>query len=263
MKKLITLLSAITLCAGSIPFAAAAEDLTYDINEDGVVDKFDRAAISIYCSLKDGTSDKFTNTVIDDKGNVKSVLTKDYIGYDDALEAKVLKNGDLDGDGEITYKDSNILYDYLFEAGIFVADVNKDGKVTSSDAWMIMDAYATFSTNPFDEIIKDEEFASIFYNSYSCDECISASDASFLLSYIREHNVPGDVDYDGVADPTDASKILKYYAVSSTDCRFKDYFTREEEGDIRILGDVDGDDMIDATDAALILSNYADAQTSK
>lgn len=263
MKKLITLLSAITLCASSIPFASAAEDLMYDVNEDGVVDKFDLAAISIYSSVKNGTSDEIFNYVIDDKGNTERVLTKDYIGYDDALEAKVLKNADFDGDGEIAYKDYKTLYDYLFEAGIFVADVNKDGKVTSSDAQMILHVYALFNTEPFDEIIKDEEFASIFYNSYSCDEFISASDASFLMTYISEHNVPGDVDYDGVADPTDASKILKYYAVSSTDGRYKDYFTREEEGDIRILGDVDGDDMIDATDAALILSNYADAQTSK
>ena len=262
MKKFITLLSALTLCAGAISFAASAEDLTYDVNEDGVVDKFDLAAISTYLSVKDGTSDDIFNYVIDDKGNIERVLTKDYIGYDDDLEAKVLKNADFDKDGEITYKDNKILYDYLFEAGIFVADVNKDGKVNSGDTWAIIEAYAKFSTNPFEEIIKEEEFANIFYNSYSCDEFISAADASLLMIYISEHNVPGDIDYDGVADPTDASKVLKYYAVGSTGNEFKDYFTREEETDIIILGDVESDDTIDATDAALILGSYADAQTS-
>ena len=118
MKKLISLLSALTLCAGAISFAASAEDLTYDVNEDGVVDKFDLAAISTYLSVKDGTSDDIFNYVIDDKGNIERVLAKDYIGYDDDLEAKVLKNADFDKDGEITYKDTNIIFEYLFESGI-------------------------------------------------------------------------------------------------------------------------------------------------
>ncbi len=267
MKKLISLLSALTLCAGAIPFAASAEDLTYDVNEDGVVDKFDLAAVSTYLSVKDGTSDEITNSVLNDDWSTEEVLTKDYIGYDDDLEAKVLKNADFDKDGEITYKDTNIIFDYLFESGIYLTDANNDGKLTCSDAKTILMAYALFCTNTKDTreqaFAENEELASILHCSYFCDEYVTASDASYLLAYIIEKNVPGDVDYDGSADPTDAAKVLKYYAISSTLNDVEDYFTEEQANDISILGDANRDGAIDATDAALILGNYADAQTSK
>lgn len=61
----------------------------------------------------------------------------------------------------------------------------------------------------------------------------------------------GDVDYSGVVDPSDATLVLRQYAVASTE---SDALITEKQISI---GNVDGNDVLDVVDATHILRYYS------
>lgn len=78
---------------------------------------------------------------------------------------------------------------------------------------------------------------------------------NFLIKLKKNFSL-GDVNSDGIIDAVDASKVLKHYALIST----------EQEGEFSdaqiAAADVNGDGEINAVDSSDILAYYAYASTS-
>lgn len=91
------------------------------------------------------------------------------------------------------------------------------------------------------------------YGDITGDGLVMANDASDLTSAYYNGFELGDVNTDNRIDATDASYVLRYYAVVSTNHAVDTY----TQWAMSILGDVNGDGFVMSDDAAEILSMYS------
>ena len=110
-------------------------------------------------------------------------------------------------------------------------DINHDGRVNTADGSLFL-RYVLTNTN-----CKIEDFE---------PECYSA--------IVSESVETGDVNGDGIIDAVDASNILSYYALVSTEKNI----TTSQQLVCRYKGDMNGDGIVDSVDASVALKVYAE-----
>lgn len=264
MKKIIAALSALMVLTTGVSTTAFAVGDEYDFNGDGVTNSMDMSVFWKYLLTDGGTkSMKSTGSAENDKYFENIELTDDAI-------AKIKAVGDVNNDKKIDGFDSSDLIKKFFKEGVYVSDVNKDGKLEQIDAQLVADYYGAVQSHSIEKFLTAEERNFIVENcNYDGDYQISALDASFLSSYLadvwRETYEMGDTNLDGVVDAVDASIVLTRYSRAQTHkLGYNGDDVESEEitnAYIIVMGDINNDGAINALDASLILSAYADAQT--
>lgn len=240
MKKSIkiftSVLSSAILAVSSMPvFSFAEEHITGDINCDGIVNSDDCFMILEYYAKKE-------------MGKL------DEISADDI--EKILKYGDLTGDGEIDATDAS----QICEISAKTLDVNGDGKVDVYDALYIYNFASSISSHSSEEIEAltkltasvryDDEYVQSELLKYAFDIAESLADVSDIKA--------GDADGDGMVDASDASLILSFYADMSSGVAVD---KNDNYKYILLGGDYDASSLIDSTDASSILAHYAEASS--
>ncbi|MDD6279287.1 MAG: dockerin type I domain-containing protein [Oscillospiraceae bacterium] len=268
MKKLLSFMSALAICAAAVPVCASAEGGNYDFNGDGAVNGRDIGALRGYIAMMEDDiveidrTDDTTWELIHSDG----ALTCVYAGFEltEAIKSNIEANGDANGDGKITYDDVYTLQNRFFEDGIFQADIDEDGKLNANDSGCVLAFYAINQTS-YEETIKnlyetDALFARVGETcDFNGDGSVDAQDASILLSYISTLYEIGDANLDGIIDASDASLILRWYAAVQTG-------DEEIQNEISAYAvsekfDADGDGEITAIDSSCVLKIYCDRQT--
>lgn len=144
-------------------------------------------------------------------------------------------------------------------------DMDLNGFVDGADVQLILDYFAYTQKCGWDH---SEELLNIVAEKgdLNGDGIINATDASCLLTYIKETALLGDVDRNGTISPTDAARILSYYVAAQT-YTLKLYYGYEDFDEItfgvKLLGDLDGDGNISLNDANIVLGMYADDQATR
>ena len=127
--------------------------------------------------------------------------------------------GDVDGDGEITAADANMVIDFyvnsveLSPIQKITADVNGNGKVNNSDAYLIQDFIAgSISEFPAADVV-------IIYGDVDGDGDIDADDADMIQEYkagrvelATTQRIAADVNGDGLINISDSVNIQQYVA---------------------------------------------------
>ncbi len=136
-------------------------------------------------------------------------------------------------------------------------DFNSDGLVNGDDVLLIMNRYSEIAVEKDDiisnQVIRDKVNKNADLNG---DGRINGCDAILLANSIRENNICGDVNCDGIIDVRDASYVLSFYARHS----LEEYdWQIGSDISVSVLGDFDKNEVIDARDAAAILTTYAKA----
>lgn len=242
MKKSIkiftSVLSSAILAVSSMPVLSFAEDhITGDINCDGIVNSDDSFMVLDYYAKKmDGKLDEISADDIE----------------------KILKYGDLNGDGEVNSADAV----EMFEIAIKTLDVNGDGNVDIYDALYIYNFASNISSHSSEEIEALTKLtANVRYNDktegmksdllkYAFDIAESLADVSDIKA--------GDADGDGMVDASDASLILSFYADMSSGVAVD---KNDNYKYILLGGDYNASSLIDSTDASSILAYYAEASS--
>lgn len=242
MKKIISLLTASILCGSAMAMnvnAAESDISKYDLNLDGVINRYDVFSLNVY-----------------NRGQA-------YDNFDitDEVRANIAANGDFNGDGNVDNYEE--YYYQLFDEGVFSADINLDGKISYSDTVVILEYFADLQTGRV-PALDSEMLDSLLKNTEILitdpDRDIDALCASYLLNYFRDYYTDGDVNLDGTLNALDASSILDCYAKDQSGAFGTDNDLFNEYGDSRILGDYNGDGSVDALDASEVLALYAKAQ---
>lgn len=240
MKKSIkiftSVLSSAILAVSSMPvFSFAEEHITGDINCDGIVNSDDCFMILEYYAKKE-------------MGKL------DEISADDI--EKILKYGDLTGDGEVNSADAS----KICEIAVKTLDVNGDGNVDVYDALYIYNFASSISSHSSEEIEAltkltasvryDDEYVQSELLKYAFRLAKSLTDVSDIKA--------GDADGDGMVDASDASLILSFYADMSSGVAVD---KNDNYKYILLGGDYDASSLIDSTDASSILAYYAEVSS--
>ena len=264
MKKIIAALSALMVLTTGVSATAFAACEEYDFNGDGVVNSKDIGVFKKYV-LTDGGTKSMTST-----GNAENDKYFESIELTDDAIAKIKAVGDINNDKKFDKDDLFDLINKFFEEGVYVTDVNKDGKLGPIDFQLVADYYGAVQSHSIEKFLTAEERNFIVENcNYDGDYQISVLDASFLASYLvdvwRETYEMGDTNLDGVVDAVDASIVITYYTRTQTIGFDRNEYEEEYEeitnAYVWAMGDINNDGAINALDASLILSAYADAQT--
>lgn len=240
MKKSIkiftSVLSSAILAVSSMPvFSFAEEHITGDINCDGIVNSDDCFMVLEYYAKKE-------------MGKL------DEISADDI--EKILKYGDLTGDGEVNSADAS----KICEIAVKTLDVNGDGNVDVYDALYIYNFASSISSHSSEEIEALTKLtANVRYdNEYVQSELLKyAFSLSKSLTDVSDIKA-GDADGDGMVDASDASLILSFYADMSSGVAVD---KNDNYKYILLGGDYDASSLIDSTDASSILAYYAEASS--
>ncbi|MBD5158762.1 MAG: hypothetical protein HDT23_00740 [Ruminococcus sp.] len=146
-------------------------------------------------------------------------------------------------------------------AEILKGDINQDGVVDIKDAELLDD----FMWNYFferKEYTEEEIQYYITYGDMNGDGKVWHDDIVLMgevNSDITLNTELGDVNHDGYVDSIDATAVMWYYCMLSTD--HYDYYTAEEHENFQKYGNMSkeelGDDYVDCIDASLILQKYA------
>ena len=133
-------------------------------------------------------------------------------------------------------------------------DFNSDGLVNGYDVRLLSDRYMEIELRR-DDIISDQAVReNIDKNgNLNKDGMIDMRDTAELFNYIRDNNIVGDVNCNGIIDGCDASMILSYYARQKVDNSYR--IDGADDG-VKMLGDFDVDGIIDARDASKVLNYY-------
>lgn len=240
MKKSIkiftSVLSSAILAVSSMPVLSFAEDhITGDINCDGIVNSDDCFMILEYYAKKE-------------MGKL------DEISADDI--EKILKYGDLNGDGEVNSADAS----KICEIAVKTLDVNGDGNIDVYDALYIYNFASSISSHSSEEIEAltkltanvryDNEYVQSDLLKYAFSLSKSLTDVSDIKA--------GDADGDGMVDASDASLILSFYADMSSGVAVD---KNDNYKYILLGGDYNASSLIDSTDASSILAYYAEASS--
>lgn len=226
IKKFISTALSISCLFGALTaFPASAEnDLSYDINNDGVVDLLDLYDVwEAYCRQQTGWP-------VDE--TVVSNLTILYGDVETPEDLSVLQLGFLR---------------FGFETNIRVDDVNNDG-VRDLDDFKLMIEYFNLRDDGGD--ISDEKF----------DLCVKCEDYVADAYYQFCFDYRGDVNLDGQCDARDVSLMLTYYADEACDTESK--LSETEIRYIKALGDFNQDGIVNPVDASYILTYYAEQQNN-
>ena len=134
-------------------------------------------------------------------------------------------------------------------------DFNSDGLINGDDVRLLINRYMEIAVNQENLLPNQTIRDNIDKNGdvYK-DGLINMEDARELSIYIRDNNIKGDVNCDGIIDGRDASLVLAYYSRHAVENY--DWQIGSDDG-VTILGDFDGNDIIDARDASKILNYYA------
>lgn len=240
MKKSIkiftSVLSSAILAVSSMPvFSFAEEHITGDVNCDGIVNSDDCFMVLEYYAKKE-------------MGKL------DEISADDI--EKILKYGDLTGDGEVNSADAS----KICEIAVKTLDVNGDGNVDVYDALYIYNFASSISSHSSEEIEALTKLtANVRYdNEYVQSELLKyAFSLSKSLTDVSDIKA-GDADGDGMVDASDASLILSFYADMSSGVAVD---KNDNYKYILLGGDYDASSLIDSTDASSILAYYAEASS--
>lgn len=239
MKKLLSMTMAALMGVSALSVCASADentiDMKYDFNSDGVVNSFD-----VF--------------VLDPSEDSDLEITEE-------TAANAAENGDINGDGVVDYRDSDLLLNMLFDNGAIPVDFNQNGVFDAFDTDPILIYYGEKATDAAESQLSDEVKALVEkYGDISGNGKIDAVDASMLCQRYVAVSLPGDVDESGTVDAVDAGLILEYYAKNQSRTFDNDYIKKSEP--VFLLGDVNDDGNIDAIDACEVLSIYANAQTN-
>lgn len=240
MKKSIkiftSVLTSALLAVSSMPvFSFAEEHITGDINCDGIVNSDDCFMVLEYYAKKE-------------MGKL------DEISADDI--EKILKYGDLTGDGEVNSADAS----KICEIAVKTLDVNGDGNVDVYDALYIYNFASSISSHSSEEIEALTKLtANVRYdNEYVQSELLKyAFSLSKSLTDVSDIKA-GDADGDGMVDASDASLILSFYADMSSGVAVD---KNDNYKYILLGGDYNASSLIDSTDASSILAYYAEASS--
>lgn len=253
MKKTLTLAMAAVLGLSAIPMnVSASNDLVYDFNLDGTIDRHDARTLELYFnSINNSVTTRYGETF---------EITDESRNY-------ISENGDVNGDGEINFDDFYAYYNYLAENEFVNFDFNCDGVYDSRDIHTHICYYAERQTSNY-TILTDEQRTHIeefgdLYITRGEFYAVNGIDNSVLLSIYHYNIESGDIDRDGSLTGTDASAILGYYAKAQTDKLEPKNNFNEEELRISYLGDYNNDYNIDGSDVSFVLAKYAKAQTNQ
>lgn len=240
MKKSIkiftSVLSSAILAVSSMPVLSFAEDhITGDVNGDGIINSDDYFMVLEYYTKKE-------------TGRLDEISAEDT--------EKILKYGDLTGDGEIDATDAS----QICEISAKTLDVNGDGKVDVYDAVYVYSFASNISSHSPEEIETltkltasvryDDEYVQSDLLKYAFSLSKSLTDVSDIKA--------GDTDGDGMVDASDASLILSFYADMSSGVAVD---KNDNYKYILLGGDYNASSLIDSTDASSILAYYAEASS--
>ncbi|MBQ9956917.1 MAG: hypothetical protein IJO99_05045 [Ruminococcus sp.] len=245
MKKLISLLTSITLCFGAmsaLPVSAKEKIIYYP-------DMYSDSNSSVY-QLAD---------------NIKELVG--YTNGDIYQSLNVYSNGhayvytDYNADEDEKYCST---FHIFFEA--YSDFDNSDEELEKVRAY-IAEQYPEFT------IEEAEDMTSGFYINYNKElsdeekfeialDIKKATGVSCDASYLEDvhrRSYLGDLSSDNALTPVDASMLLSYYADSQSGVAVA---SAESGADYSIIGDFNGDGAVTPSDASEILSYYADQQTA-
>lgn len=217
-----------------------------DVNNDGVVDAVDAGLIfKEYGNLSSGGEPTLDPDIADVNGdgavnsidfaNVmdyyakKSTGVLEGVSFEEFMRRKSFTLGDVNGDGQITYDDADLIERQINSTQLLfdpdTGDVDRDGKITVNDVLLVR-RYSDYVTR--------------MQNSGAAE-----SDILSFETWLSPANRLGDLDNNGVVDTRDADIILDRYADLSTAGAI-------EHRDV--LGDIDRDGVLNAVDASKLLS---------
>lgn len=226
IKKFISTALSISCLFGALTAlpASAENDLSHDINNDGVVDLLDLYDVwEAYCRQQTGWP-------VDE--NIKSNLLALY------GDVESPENPSINLTGLCKYTEAiKIKYD----------DVNNDG-TRDLDDFKLMIEY--FNLRDEEGDISDEKYALCV----KCESYVFDSYIQFCFDY------KGDVNLDGQRDARDVSLMLTYYADEA--CGTESKLSETEIGYIKSLGDFNEDGIVNPVDASYILTYYAEQQNN-
>ena len=96
-----------------------------------------------------------------------------------------------------------------------------------------------------------------FTGKFYCHTGTYPAAFAYYKGYTRVFYNLGDVDNNGIVDAVDASKILSFYASTSTGANI----TPAQLEKMKVCADVNGDGSVDAIDASAVLGYYAATST--
>lgn len=235
MKKSIkiftSVLTSALLAISSMPvFSFAEEHITGDVNGDGIVNSDDYFMVLEYYAKKE-------------TGRLDEISAEDT--------EKILKYGDLTGDGEVDATDAS----QICEISAKTLDVNGDGKVDVYDALYVYSFASNISSHSPEEIEALTKLtASVRYD----DEYVQSELLKYafrLAKSLTDKDIKtGDVTGDGVVNAVDASFVLAFYSDMSSGIAVDKNDNYEY---ILLGGDFDNDYSINSNDASEILEYYA------
>ncbi len=278
MKKLMALLSSITMLS-ALGVSANAEGYSIgDVDMDGVITAHDAAVISRYFNAGDieFSDEQISLADYNSDGSVDEADAQDIIESADSIL------GDMDGNGKLEMMDFaavlKLCAGYITEPAapeqIAKADVDADGLITINDYALlsqfctVTDASHTvdfkgsyFHWNADNMLIAtriplkpcvifpEDAKQMNFFGDVNGDGCLNELDAEYITNYLAAGTFPdgihiaeADINIDGVIDQNDIDVIL-------ADPSY-------------LVSDVNKDCYVDLTDAVETLSYYAEAGAS-
>lgn len=239
-----------------------------DINGDGVVTEADAQVIyeqQAYM-LGDADGDGKNHVTISDASTVLKACAPYY-----AIEItpEFLARADVDADGLITVYDAHLILKYFtttaasipitheeygyyfnkaavnhgFDGPLILGDMDKDKLITNKDLAVLENYLETGVITT----------AQIVYMDVNLDTVIDETDLAILRENL--HDFGCDIDMNGTVGLSDATAVLKMYALKAAGSTEEYTTMRQNHAD----ADVNDDGITDISDATEILSQYAKA----
>ena len=239
MKKLISLLTSITLCVGAMSALPANADYVWKLSSRNIrVVKSEE--VKAYVEPYSDEIDIYVTVTPDETtGNYLMVHTSDGNAFGQfGLFLHYYR--------EITVEQFNLISDYLAE---YCPEVT--ASIFTEHSPEVVDCVFTYP---------DEwDYEKKFQLAVEIKEDLGLICRHSFFSNLEEVSLVGDLSSDNALTPVDASMLLSYYSDAQSGVAVA---SAKSGVDYSIIGDFNGDGVVTPSDASEILSYYADQQTA-
>ncbi len=247
MKKLISLLTSITLCVGAMSATTAtsivanATEYYFNLNY----------AIPSICVKSEELSAIFDFDVYYSLDTETYPITEThFFAYENQYDSFSTLHPGFGNYNWLTEEEATLLSDYVTANYQDVLVTYPESEESTSETIKIRLEF----TDEFDFTV--ESLAKLSLDIYE--------NTGLKFSYVKPLNIDtlilaGDLTLDNALTPVDASMLLSYYADAQSGVAVA---SAESGVDYSIIGDFNSDGVVTPTDASEILSYYADQQTA-
>ncbi|MBE6862197.1 MAG: hypothetical protein E7497_04785 [Ruminococcus sp.] len=268
MKKLTSLISAAVIGLSAVSMNASA----YSYEE---VNEFIASGESIADYDRDGKVDHLDAQMHMTYYVLKQIHTEAEFAelvYNSEILTYIQENGDVDKDGKITPSDASYILHYCLETFEYGEYTYSYERAVWDNASMALRAYSDIMVSETQAEYEDAKAYAFEYvgelDDVNGDGVIDEVDATIICiehdkksAYYDDYQY-GDIDLDGVVTAMDAGVALKYYGIVQTGKNPIDVLGDEAIA-MQFLGDFDMSGDINASDASSIIKEYAKNQTNR